>query len=124
MMTLLFPNRGVNGQYPKSLTWHMRQTKFAPCDTSMLCIGVVFILLEKSINNDIAKTSIRDILYYAHVVTVGHNHALLAIDLEMSDFEDALQIVSAQAVNANYIVTRNKKDFINSPIIAILPEEL
>jgi hypothetical protein len=67
---------------------------------------------------------VKDILYFANVVTVGHDDAKLALDLDVADFEDALQIVSAKAVDAVYIITRNKKDFVNSPIMAILPEEV
>lgn len=57
-------------------------------------------------------------------MTVGHEQALAALDINMSDFEDALQVVFAQSVNADYIVTRNKKDFITSTVHAIAPEEL
>jgi predicted nucleic acid-binding protein len=84
----------------------------------------LFYILEKNLNNQMAKLSVKDILHFANVVTVGHEDAKLALDLDMTDFEDALQIVSAQAVGADYIVTRNKKDFINSPIKVILPEEV
>lgn len=84
----------------------------------------LFYILEKNINNQMAKLSVKDILHFAHVVTVGHEDAKLALDLVMTDFEDALQIVSAQAVSADYIITRNKKDFINSPIRAVAPEDL
>ncbi len=84
----------------------------------------LFYILQKNLNNQMAKLSVKDILHFANVVTVGHEDAKLALDLDMTDFEDALQIVSAQAISADYIVTRNKKDFINSPIKVILPEEL
>ena len=84
----------------------------------------LFYILEKNLNNQIAKLSVKDILYFANVVTVGHDDAKLALDLDVADFEDALQIVSAKAVDADYIITRNKKDFVNSPIMAILPEEV
>lgn len=40
------------------------------------------------------------------------------------DFEDALQSVCARRIRANYIVTRNLKDFINSEVMAVKPSEL
>ncbi len=43
---------------------------------------------------------------------------------EFSDFEDCLQEECAVAVSADYIVTRNIKDFTNSKIPAVLPEDL
>lgn len=39
-----------------------------------------------------------------------------ALDSEFTDFEDALQHYSAKTINADCIVTRNKKDFVASDI--------
>ena len=46
-----------------------------------------------------------------------------AAGLPMTDFEDALQVAAAQACDARYIVTRNVRDFADSPIRAIGPRE-
>ena len=43
---------------------------------------------------------------------------------ELDDFEDALQAACAARVKADYIVTRNKRDFVRSSIPAITPAEL
>jgi hypothetical protein len=40
-----------------------------------------------------------------------------------SDFEDCLQMESAQTVNADYIITRNINDFSGSPIPTISTED-
>ena len=105
-----FINSCILNKHKIYLSWHT--------------LSNLFYIVEKGINNDLAKTSIKDILYFAHVVTVGHKDAKLALDMDMLDFEDSLQIVSAQAADADYIITRNKKDFLNSPIRAISPEEV
>jgi hypothetical protein len=42
----------------------------------------------------------------------------------MNDFEDAVQAACAERIGADYIVTRNLKDFAKSPVQAILPEAL
>lgn len=47
-----------------------------------------------------------------------------AAALPMDDFEDALQSVCASRMKADFIVTRNLKDFKNSKIMAIKPSEL
>jgi hypothetical protein len=39
-----------------------------------------------------------------------------------SDFEDCLQMESAQTINADYIITRNINDFSGSPIPTISAE--
>ena len=47
-----------------------------------------------------------------------------ALDNEdFSDFEDCLLEECAVAVSADYIVTRNTKDFASSRVPAILPDE-
>jgi hypothetical protein len=42
---------------------------------------------------------------------------------DFSDFEDCLQMESAQTVNADYIITRNISDFSGSPIPTISTED-
>ncbi len=55
---------------------------------------------------------------------------LKAIDLQrvaslgFSDFEDALQSACASRIRADYIVTRNLKDFAKSKVPAISPSDL
>lgn len=44
--------------------------------------------------------------------------------MPMNDYEDALQCVCAKRVKADYIVTRNVKDFHGSSIPAVTPGEL
>ena len=39
------------------------------------------------------------------------------------DFEDNIQIASAESISANYLVTRNKKDFHTSQIPVFTPDE-
>jgi len=41
----------------------------------------------------------------------------------MSDFEDAIIAATALRENAEYIITRNIKDFTQSPIPAITPSD-
>lgn len=58
------------------------------------------------------------------IVNVDNQKIISA--LENSDFqdsEDCLQAECAEFFNADYIITRNTKDFIKSPIPALTPEE-
>ena len=58
------------------------------------------------------------------VAGASHESVLRAIDrTEFSDFEDCLQECCAANVNADYIITRNLRDFCHSKIPAILPED-
>lgn len=47
-----------------------------------------------------------------------------ALSMNFKDFEDALQSACASRIKADYIITRNIRDFINSKVTAIKPTEL
>ena len=47
-----------------------------------------------------------------------------AADLNWNDFEDAVQSVTAERIHADYIITRNVRDFSKSRVMAFTPPEL
>ena len=47
-----------------------------------------------------------------------------AADLKWKDFEDAVQSVTAERIHADYIITRNVRDFSKSRVMAFTPPEL
>ena len=47
-----------------------------------------------------------------------------AADLNWNDFEDAVQSVIAERIHADYIITRNVRDFSKSRVMAFTPPEL
>ena len=47
-----------------------------------------------------------------------------AAALHWADFEDAVQSVTAERIHANYIITRNVRDFTKSSVMAFTPAEL
>ena len=64
-----------------------------------------------------------DLLSFVEVVGGDTELALEAIHSGFSDFEDALQSVCAKQFEADFIVTRNVKDYKLSPIKAVSPSE-
>ena len=66
-----------------------------------------------------------DLCSILHVAGASHDEVLKAIQMDkFKDFEDCLQDRCAENAGAEYIVTRNKEDFANSKVPAVLPEEL
>lgn len=47
-----------------------------------------------------------------------------AAEMRSRDFEDAVQMTAAQRIGADFIITRNIKDFVKSEVLALRPEEL
>ena len=46
-----------------------------------------------------------------------------AANMKWQDYEDAVQSVTAERITADYIITRNVKDFQDSKVKALTPEE-
>jgi hypothetical protein len=64
-----------------------------------------------------------DLLSFMEIAGGDTKLALEAIRSCFSDFEDALQSVCAKQFEADFIVTRNVKDYKLSPIKAVSPSE-
>ncbi|MDR3280175.1 MAG: PIN domain-containing protein [Synergistaceae bacterium] len=62
------------------------------------------------------------VLIDTNVTDVGKNDLLHAMELDITDFEDALASVCAKRVNADYILTRDIKGFLSSAVPPITPE--
>jgi predicted nucleic acid-binding protein len=46
-----------------------------------------------------------------------------ALTLDLPDFEDNIQLVSAETMAADYVITRNKRDFRSARLSILTPEE-
>jgi predicted nucleic acid-binding protein len=68
----------------------------------------IFYVVSKSRNETVARKTIKNLLLSFSVISVDGQDCLTAIDLPMSDFEDALVVVCAEKEVLNYIVTNDK----------------
>ena len=70
------------------------------------------------------RSVIRSMLKVFDVAFFDKDSVFDALDKEdFKDFEDCLQDECADSCGADYIVTRNTKDFENSKVRAITPDE-
>lgn len=84
----------------------------------------IYYLLRKSLHNDLAvRSSLRKLYTIFDVVDTFANDCELAIYSETADYEDAVMIETAKRIGADYIVTRNQKDYAKSEISVYSPEE-
>ncbi|MEE3334053.1 MAG: PIN domain-containing protein [Ruminococcus sp.] len=84
----------------------------------------IFYILRKNMSVSERK----DILFYLSQITeiIGIDKQKILNSIgndDFSDFEDCLQAECAKSFSANWIVTRNIKDFESSVIKAITPDE-
>jgi predicted nucleic acid-binding protein len=74
-------------------------------------VATLFYLYARQSSAQEASRQIRKLLQVFSVAAVDQAIVERAISLEWNDFEDALQLVAAEACHADYLVTRNRADF-------------
>jgi predicted nucleic acid-binding protein len=82
-------------------------------------VTTAYYVAAKTAGRPSAVTAISDLLRVFEVVPVEKDDFFQALALGWTDFEDAVQAICALKVNADYIVTRNARDFQNGPIATI-----
>ena len=106
--------------------------------------SVVALVVQKKIKGAVAAHSITNLWYILRkthsdeerrnyllslfelfdVVSMDKNRLVAALEnSNFKDFEDCMQDECAYAINADYIITRNAKDFESSMVKALTPEE-
>lgn len=86
-------------------------------------LATAYYLLKRGRTEDEALAEVDKILSWARIADATDAHARLARSFGFTDFEDALQAVSAQACAADWIVTRNPQDFASSVVPVLTPAE-
>ena len=66
---------------------------------------------------------IRNILKFVSIAGVDDTCIINALNSTWPDFEDSVQHEVASQIRADYIVTRNIKDYRNSTIVVVTPTE-
>ncbi len=66
---------------------------------------------------------VEELTQFLDVAPTSREYLRQALALPLSDFEDAMQVAAASACAADFIATRNVKDFKKSPIPAITPKQ-
>lgn len=91
---------------------------------SALSIPNIIYILRKELDADKTKEVLDNLMLIFSVADLKADDLKKAADMKFKDFEDAIQSACASRIKANYIVTRNIKDFSESKVTAIKPTEL
>ena len=87
-------------------------------------ITTLHYLLSRHIGAQQARVALKKILQVFSVATVDQRVILQALALIWADFEDAIQMAAAIGANADYLITRNPKDFKADFLPVLQPGEL
>lgn len=67
---------------------------------------------------------IDELVHFLDIAATTRAHLRSAAQLPFKDFEDAMQVGAAMACSADFIATRNVRDFRKSPIPAMPPSQV
>lgn len=89
-----------------------------------IMLSNVYYLLRKTASHQKVIDSLKMLMNFLEVSKINKNIVLEALNSDFKDFEDALQNYSAQQEKGlNLIITRNIKDYKNSRLAVMTPED-
>jgi len=92
--------------------------------TSSNTISNLHYLLKKFATEENIRQSLDEICNVVRIIAVDINIIKKSLKSNHKDFEDAIQIVSAQSINnMDCIITRDLKDYKNTEIKVFTPDE-
>ena len=91
------------------------------CFLSWHSISNIAYILGRLETKEEALIFIREITKVCRIAPIEHDDLAVALKHNSGDLEDAMQIASALAAQAEIIVTRDPRGFINSPIPLLNP---
>jgi len=107
-----------------AMIWKLCETEKAEGYVSVLTFANLVYIMRKEMNPIKIREVLNQLSLIFEVTELTAADLTRAAELQWSDFEDAVQSVTAQKVHADYIVTRNVRDFTKSRVIAFTPSEL
>ena len=82
----------------------------------------IFYILRRQIGNEATRELLSRLLERIQVASITDGVIHSALQSPVKDFEDAVTSEAALKMGLDVIITRNIKDFVKSPVPAMLPE--
>ena len=90
---------------------------------SAISFNNIHYIIQKQGGKTKAKHAVRTLLTTFNIVSLDEKIITRAVDADFNDFEDGIQFFSAVRCNADFIITRNVKDFPHDDVPVMTPEE-
>lgn len=74
-------------------------------------VTTVYYLVERAAGRQLAATAVTDVLKILKVVALETTDFYAALALGLKDFEDGVQVAACLKAGADFLITRNEKDF-------------
>lgn len=90
---------------------------------SALSIPNIIYIMRKELDGEKIREILDSLSLIFSIADLKSDDLKKAAVMDFSDYEDAVQSVCAVRMKADYIITRNIRDFTGSKVIAIKPSE-
>ena len=107
-----------------SVIWKLCETEKAKGYVSALTFANLVYIMRKELDPKKIEETLQALSLIFEFADFNVSDLSRAAELDWDDFEDAVQSVTAERVHADYIITRNVRDFAKSKVIAFTPSEL
>lgn len=107
-----------------AMIWRLCETGQAKGYISTLTYANIMYIMRKQLNPEQIEDVFRKLNLIFEFANFSSSVLERAVSMKWKDFEDAVQSATAESVHADYIISRNIKDFTNSRIMAFTPTEL
>ena len=87
-------------------------------------VTTLFYLIAKDKSSDQARVTLTNLLQFLKISPVNETTIEQALNLPYRNFEDAVQAASALQIHADFLVSRNIKDYQPAPLPVVQPAEL
>ena len=106
-----------------SLVWKLAETGQAECFITALSVANIIYVMRKELDPGRTSEILNGLRLIFGMTGLEPQHLLDAAGLGWDDFEDAVQSVTASEIKADFLITRNTKDFRLSRVPAVTPSE-
>ncbi len=107
-----------------ALVWKLCETGQAKGFVSALTFANLVYVLRRELDPEKTEEVLKKLSLIFSFAELSGADLLKAACLHWNDYEDALQAVTAERLRADFIITRNVKDFKQSKVLALTPAEL
>lgn len=106
-----------------SMIWKLCETNQAKGYISALTIANLMYIMRKQLDPETIEKLLVQLKFIFDFTDFGVSDLQRAAEMKWTDFEDAVQSATAERLHADFIITRNVKDFRSSKIMALTPTE-
>nr|WP_296840581.1 PIN domain-containing protein [uncultured Marvinbryantia sp.] len=107
-----------------AVIWKLCETEQAVGYVSALTFANMVYIMRKEISPEKIEEVLRALGLIFEIIGLSAADLIHALEMKWDDFEDAVQSATAERVHADYIVTRNIRDFKKSKVMALTPQEI